>query len=671
MVAAIGQQPSVGQREDRCNGILFVDLCNRLERIEKTSGTNAKLSLIFNKDLAEIVKGESLYPLVRLLLPLYDTERGRYGLKQATVAKVYIEALQLNKNAPDAKRLIHWKDQSKVMAATAASSCATVLAGGDFFAILEDVLRPRVREAPSNLTLENINRLLDILAGAYGEAGRASFIKEHVLNEMCPLEQKWLMRIIFQDLKVGLKLESILNELSPWAAQCYNESSNLRMVCEGGAEKKRPKGISPFSAFSPMLAKGFPRTDQIAEAQRAMKGNPFVMDLKLDGERMLCHVDKGRVMLLTRNGNDYTSKYASIASDMKQRMLNFESYILDGEVCAYDTAAKKYIPFGSNKTVAKMENSNEAAGAEGGATSKLVFIVFDIVYASGKDVGHIISNHLTAFQRMLPAGATFSICDIPPSGGELTQLPFGVRRAILSSCLIVQTERIMIVQNKTVLSTSVDARKSALERYFSGIVDEGEEGLVVKDLLSTYELGEKSRSKNASWIKMKPEYSDECTDMDMIILGAYFGEGKSVRGKGVSHFLLGVIDDRSPSDSLKFASVCKVGTGYTFSELTTLREKLDSHWRPWNSSTYPSFFSPWKIAKSDDVPHVWIEPQNSVIVEINCAELIPSSSFAANMTCRFPRVRRIRYDKEVESTMKFSELQEISRSKSRGYRRNF
>jgi len=60
---------------DNCSNLLFRDLCLKLAEIEAKgtawSGTD-KFKCIFNHELAEDLKGQSMYPLVRLLLPFSD-----------------------------------------------------------------------------------------------------------------------------------------------------------------------------------------------------------------------------------------------------------------------------------------------------------------------------------------------------------------------------------------------------------------------------------------------------------------------------------------------------------------------------------------------------------------------------------------------------------------------
>jgi hypothetical protein len=184
----------------------------------------------------------------------------------------------------------------------------------------------------------------------------------------------------------------------------------------------------------------------------------------------------------------------------------------------------------------------------------------------------------------------------------------------------------------------------------------------------------------------------------IIILTNKNEKGKNMRGEGFSVFLCGVRDDTfshehekkiknlnsnnnnntndNSNEIIKYRTVCKVGTGYSFDELKQLREKIS------NSTTYPttiatttnkqnnnnyintnkmiqnfpSFLIPWNNVKKDDIPSIFIKPEDSFIVQLKCAELVDSNVFTANMTCRFPRLQKIRYDKKIEEAMTFSEL---------------
>ena len=96
--------------ETKCNSINFSEICKLFEKIETISGSEKKFDAIFTKRRVRELNGHSLYPMLRLLLPQDDSERGRYGLKQTLLAKTYIDALNLNKETSiDAQRLLLWK----------------------------------------------------------------------------------------------------------------------------------------------------------------------------------------------------------------------------------------------------------------------------------------------------------------------------------------------------------------------------------------------------------------------------------------------------------------------------------------------------------------------------------------------------------------------------------
>lgn len=50
-------------------------------------------------------------------------------------------------------------------------------------------------------------------------------------------------------------------------------------------------------------------------------------------------------------------------------------------------------------------------------------------------------------------------------------------------------------------------------------------------------------------------------DLDMLIIGGYFGEGGGRRGGTISHFMLGVSVPSDSNSQPVFYSLCKVGSG--------------------------------------------------------------------------------------------------------------
>jgi ATP-dependent DNA ligase len=108
---------------------------------------------------------------------------------------------------------------------------------------------------------------------------------------------------------MGMRHESMLKLFDPAAQDIYNSCSSLKMVCEQvskpGREKVAFSPVNYFAACKPMLASSPPWQ----QAVERMKGNPFFVEPKFDGERLLLHKKDGVVKLFTRNSIDYTNRY--------------------------------------------------------------------------------------------------------------------------------------------------------------------------------------------------------------------------------------------------------------------------------------------------------------------------------------------------------------------------
>ncbi len=100
----------------------------------------------------------------------------------------------------------------------------------DWAEVLEDVLTGRVPRAPSTMTLGQVNELLDRLASAEENVQRRVVLEEATVR-LSALEQKWLARMILQDLKIGLREEAILGFFHERAMELLETTSDLRYVC--------------------------------------------------------------------------------------------------------------------------------------------------------------------------------------------------------------------------------------------------------------------------------------------------------------------------------------------------------------------------------------------------------------------------------------------------------
>lgn len=168
------------------------------------------------------------------------------------------------------------------------------------------------------------------------------------------------------------------------------------------------------------------------------------------------------------------------------------------------------------------------------------------------------------------------------------------------------------------------------------------------------------------------EYGDQTTDLDLIVLGAYYGEGRGFRGEGVSVFLCGVLSNgETDMKEGKYQTLVKVGGGFNYDELAKMRDligtacagsqkaMLSSKSNSKIQNSYvPSYVAEWH-PKRDDIPNIWIPPEKSFVIQIKCAEITPSTSFSCGYTCRFPRFVCIRSDKSIGDVMSVKDVKSI------------
>ena len=102
--------------------------------------------------------------------------------------------------------------------------------------------------------------------------------------------------------------------------------------------------------------------------KEAPRGKEWLHELKFDGYRLLCHLQRGHVRLWTRNRKDWTDKFPNVMKALQT--LPVKSAILDAEVVAMD---------GSGRSSFQMlqQAIHKTAG------KGLVLEVFDLIYLEG------------------------------------------------------------------------------------------------------------------------------------------------------------------------------------------------------------------------------------------------------------------------------------------------
>jgi len=340
-------------RESYASVVPFSALVDLFERITKISKQEQKKRLL--QTFFSHYHDDDFFPLMRILLPQADKERQTFGMKESLIGKLYVEILGISPTGEDAQRLMHWKKPFASRVTTATSKQHPF---GDFGNAVYLLLRTRTVGA-GDLSIVELNSYLDQLNVATERKERLNVLKG-MLRRTTALEQKWIVRIILKDLKIGISEKFVLSYFHPDALELFNATSNLRTVCQ---QLKNPTinlssisigSISLFHPVKPMLASRHPPE----EVLKFMENSPFIIERKIDGERIQVHKNDREIRIFTRNANDVTNLYGDQMISVIQEQVQVARCILDGELVIWDSLRERFEEFGKLKTFATFSRSS-------------------------------------------------------------------------------------------------------------------------------------------------------------------------------------------------------------------------------------------------------------------------------------------------------------------------
>ncbi|XP_039030849.1 DNA ligase 4-like isoform X2 [Hibiscus syriacus] len=576
---------------------VLASLFTWIQRIRPSARKRSK----FRKFLDTFCKPSDYFSAMRLILPSLDRERGTYGLKESVLALCLIDALGMARDSPDALRLINWR---KGGANTGANA-------GNFALVASEVLQRRQGTASGGLTIKELNDLLDRLASAENRAEKTAILST-LINKTNAQEMKWVIMIILKDLKLGISEKSIFQEFHPDAEDLFNVTCDLKLVCEklrDRSQRHKRQDIEVGKAVRPQLAM---RVRDPVAAWKKLHGKEVVVECKFDGDRIQIHKNGIEIRYYSRNFLDHYEYGHGMSNVIAQNIL-VDRCILDGEMLVWDSTSNRFAEFGSNQEIAK--------AAKDGLDSdrQLCYVAFDVLYVGDTSVIHqsLKERHELLKKVVKPLKGRLEI--LVPNGGLNSHCPPG------EPCW-----------------SSLAHSVNDVERFFKETIENRDEGIVIKDLSSKWEPSDRS----GKWLKLKPDYIRAGSDLDVLVIGGYYGSGR--RGGEVAQFLVGLADRQDPNAyPRRFLSFCRVGTGLTDDELETVAKKLKPYFRKYEypKKMQPSFYQVTNHSK--ERPDVWIEsPEKSIILSITSdIRTIQSEVFAAPYSLRFPRIDRVRYDK--------------------------
>ncbi|XP_070172675.1 DNA ligase 3 isoform X2 [Polyergus mexicanus] len=465
----------------------------------------------------------------------------------------------------------------------------------------------------SLLTIQDVDLFLEGLSRLTKEEEQIQHFRS-ILDRCTSNDLKMIVRLIKHDLRINAGPKHILEGLHVDAYKAFQMSRDLEAVIHrflpDSEEKASNTSDSPsnrnkvaISLMTPVLPMLAEACTSVAMAMRKCP-NGMLSEVKYDGERVQVH----------KSGNDFRYFSRSLKPVLPHKVNLFKDYIarafpdgddliLDSEVLMVDNETGQPLPFGTLGIHKKAEFKN----------ANVCLFVFDCLYYNGE----ILMNK-----------------------------PMLERRRILKDRMTEIPSRIMLSEIHEVH----DPR--ALAERIVYVLKLGLEGLVLKDIDSKYEPGKRH------WLKVKKDYlcgGAMADSADLVVLGAWYGTGN--KGGILSIFLMGCYDEERD----KWLTVTKVHTGHDDTTLAELQDQLDMVKIGKDVEKLPS----WLHANKPMVPDfVARDPKKQPVWEITGAEFTNQGVHTADgISVRFPRVTRIRRDKDWSTATSLNELRGLFKKK--------
>ncbi|XP_077402090.1 DNA ligase 3 [Vanacampus margaritifer] len=463
--------------------------------------------------------------------------------------------------------------------------------------------------AKSLLTIQEVDASLSRLAQLTKEDEQQAEL-EDIAKKCTSNDLKCIIRLIKHDLKMNSGAKHVLDAVDPNAYDAFKASRNLGDVIERVLrnQQEASNGSGPRKLLTVEASLMTPVQPMLAEAcksiEYAMKKCPNGMysEIKYDGERVQVHKSGDTFSYFSRSLKPVLPhKVAHFKDYIPQAFPGGHSMILDAEVLLIDTNTSKPLPFGT------LGVHKKAAFQD----ANVCLFVFDCIYFNGN---------------------------------SLMERPLCERRKFLHDNMVEVPNRILFSEMKHV------TRAGDLADMITRVIREGLEGLVLKDVKGSYEPGKRH------WLKVKKDYLNEgamADTADLVVLGAFYGKGSN--GGIMSSFLMGCYDP----DSKKWCTVTKCSGGYDDAMLARLQKELDVV----KISKDPSKIPGWlKIVKNYYPDFLIRSPEQAPVWEITGAEFSKSEMHTADgISIRFPRMTRVRDDKDWKSATNLPQLKELYR----------
>ncbi|MEP0883718.1 ATP-dependent DNA ligase [Trichocoleus sp. ST-U3] len=469
---------------------------------------------------------------------------------------------------------------------------------------------PQRSEYQSILNLDSLSNKLEQLAATTGTKRKTELVIE-LLKMATPLEAKYIVKLLAGDLRIGLKEGAVedaiarLNETDiskvQWVNMLIGDIGETALMA-----RTRRLDEAKMRLFHPIKFMLATPANDLTEVAKQMPSR-FAVEDKYDGIRAQIHIAPSssennsilhgtvrngkRVAIFSRTLDEITASFPDLIEPLAAINLDSKDsdeaadLILDGEIVPIQ--GERILPFQElQKRLGRKKVSDEFLAA-----IPVAFIAYDVLYTSGR----ILINE-----------------------------PFAKRRSLLES-LHLDTIRV-----RGGLSQQV-SDISSLDAEFTAARARGNEGLMVKDLNSTYKPGRRGRD----WLKIKRAMAT----LDVVVTAAEVGNGK--RHRFLSDYTFAVRQSETESTLLNI--------GKAYSGLTDVQVAELSDW--------------FRAHTLQELAHgkvCIVEPR--IVLEVTFDRVQASSRHNSGYALRFPRIVRVRNDKPPEEIDTLETVRRLSQT---------
>jgi DNA ligase 1 len=514
------------------------------------------------------------------------------------------------------------------------------------------------------ITLTEVDEAFAGMAVARTTAARAALL-EGLLRRATPLEAKYLLKLMLNDMRIGVK-QSLIEEAIAVAASAdvvavrhavmlqADLAEAVHMAFAGTLAAARMRLFHPlgFMLASPVetpeeAVQRFtappPKIVPPGKPKRKKKGSPeelvaadaaeeamtetvatfadetelvavpapmhALLEDKFDGMRAQVHCgdpsQPGRVAIYSRNREDITESFPEIVEALVEALRDVPTpLIFDGEILGWDFVTGRALPFARLGQRIGRKRVDDAMRRQ----IPVVFMAFDLLFQGEELLLPLpLRERRARLEQVVAHLETLAVAPL--------EAVKAVSQAHLFSAAEPACERLPRLR---LSSAELVESAEQIDRAYAEARARANEGVMLKAADSAYLPGR----RGLAWVKLKRELAT----LDVVITGAEFGHGR--RAGLLSDYTFAVRGPSSEDQPGELLNVGKAYSGVTDVEIAELTEWLKAH-------------------TLEDHGHFrTVEPLR--VLEVAFNNIMRSTRHASGFALRFPRILRIRDDKPVD-----------------------